>query len=112
MPQNSERTGLPIDSGALHWKHPRDMTNPLPVAEPEWRQDAACLQHPAIIFFGMEDSEPASERRAREESAKTICRSCAVRHECLDYALHAREPYGIWGGLTELERRSRVRARR
>lgn len=37
--------------------------------------------------------------------AKSICRSCPVRERCLDYALDNREPYGIWGALTERERR-------
>lgn len=40
----------------------------------------------------------------REEKAKEICRRCPVRETCLGYALAAREPYGVWGGLTEDER--------
>jgi WhiB family redox-sensing transcriptional regulator len=40
--------------------------------------------------------------------AKSICRVCPVNAECLDYALTIREPYGIWGGLTETERRSHL----
>ena len=41
----------------------------------------------------------------REAQAKAICRECPVQPECLDYALGIREPHGIWGGLTEAERR-------
>ena len=37
--------------------------------------------------------------------AKSICKVCPVNVECLEYALTIREPYGIWGGLTETERR-------
>ena len=33
-----------------------------------------------------------------------VCASCSVRVECADYAIRAREPYGVWGGLTEEER--------
>jgi hypothetical protein len=40
----------------------------------------------------------------RDRSAKAVCARCEVRVECADYALRAREPYGVWGGLTEEER--------
>lgn len=83
--------------------------NPVPVTDTAWREEAACLRHPAILFFGIDDTEPTAERRRREERAKQICSGCEVRRECLEYALTMREPYGIWGGLTELERRARLR---
>ena len=76
----------------------------------EWRDRAACLSFPAILFFGMDDVETPAERRAREDQAKLVCSSCSVRDDCLDYALTMREPYGIWGGLTEIERKARLRA--
>jgi WhiB family redox-sensing transcriptional regulator len=79
--------------------------------EEEWRERAACLEHPAVLFFGLDDSEAPAERRLREEEAKRICSACEVRQECLEYALRTREPYGIWGGLTELERRARLHRR-
>lgn len=83
------------------------------LAEPEttWREDAACLRYPAVLFFGLDDVESPAERRTREENAKRICIGCEVRDECLDYALATREAYGIWGGLTEIERRARLRTR-
>jgi WhiB family transcriptional regulator, redox-sensing transcriptional regulator len=87
------------------------MSSSLVLTGPEWRERAACLNYPAILFFGLDDSESPAERRARETQAKRICASCVVRNECLDYALTTREPYGIWGGLTELERRARLRSR-
>ncbi len=43
---------------------------------------------------------------AREAEAKAICAGCAVRRECLDYAIAIREAHGIWGGLNECERRA------
>lgn len=79
--------------------------------EAEWRSSAACLAYPAILFFGMDDNEAAPERHAREEEAKGICMHCIVRAECLEYALTTRESYGIWGGLTELERKARLQGR-
>ena len=89
------------------------MTNPvLEQEQTEWREQAACLQYPAILFFGVDDAESPAERRSREENAKLVCATCGVRRECLDYALDARAPYGIWGGLTELERKARLRSAR
>jgi WhiB family redox-sensing transcriptional regulator len=72
----------------------------------EWRERAACLAYPAVLFFGLDDNESPVERRIREEEAKSVCCTCEVRQECLEYALTTREAYGIWGGLTELERRA------
>ena len=83
----------------------------LVIPEAEWRESAACLPHPAILFFGMDENEGAAERHSREQEAKRICTECGVRAECLDYALTTREAYGIWGGLTELERKARLRDR-
>lgn len=79
--------------------------------EAEWREDAACLEYPAVLFFGLDDSETPAERRTREDRAKRVCLACGVRKECLEYALATKEPYGIWGGLTEIERRSRIHSR-
>jgi WhiB family redox-sensing transcriptional regulator len=75
-------------------------------ADAGWRENAACLAYPAVVFFGVDDTEAPAERRAREEQAKRICFTCGVRQECLEYALATKEPYGIWGGLTEIERRA------
>ena len=49
--------------------------------------------------------ERKDERIARERAAKEICRPCPVRQECLDYAIRIREAHGIWGGLSEAERK-------
>jgi WhiB family redox-sensing transcriptional regulator len=43
-------------------------------------------------------------RLRRDRAAKAICAGCPVKAECADYAIRAREPYGVWGGLTEEER--------
>lgn len=44
----------------------------------------------------------------REQRAKEICTECCVRDACLEYALSIREQHGIWGGLTENERRELI----
>jgi WhiB family transcriptional regulator, redox-sensing transcriptional regulator len=87
------------------------MTNAVMTPETAWRENASCLQYPAVLFFGVDDSESPAERRLREDKAKRICATCQVRRQCLEYALTTREPYGIWGGLTELERKARLRSR-
>lgn len=71
----------------------------------EWREHAACLDFPAVLFFGFDETEAPAEKRMREDQAKTVCVECRVRQECLDYALSARESHGIWGGMTDVERR-------
>ncbi|MFI6447215.1 WhiB family transcriptional regulator [Kitasatospora sp. NPDC050543] len=71
----------------------------------EWQLHAACRGLDSGLFF-----HPAGERgRAhdeREMAAKEVCRGCPVREECLRHALRTREPYGVWGGLSEDERRA------
>ncbi|PSK52427.1 Transcriptional regulator WhiD [Streptomyces sp. 111WW2] len=49
------------------------------------------------------------QARKLDEEAKRICALCPVRPACLDYALKAREPYGVWGGLTADERTALLR---
>jgi WhiB family redox-sensing transcriptional regulator len=58
-----------------------------------------------MVFFPPSHVERKEERLGRERAAKSICRSCSVREECLEYALRIREPHGIWGGLNETERK-------
>ncbi len=57
------------------------------------------------MFFHPE-GERGSARRRRDESAKAICRACPVLLQCRQHALTVREPYGVWGALTEDERES------
>lgn len=51
------------------------------------------------------------ERGGNTKQAKKICERCEVREECLEYALRVREPFGIWGGMTERERKRIQRER-
>ena len=70
-----------------------------------WQLKASCRGPQAEIFFPPAHAERKEEKLQREERAKAICRSCAVRVECLDYAIRIHEAHGIWGGLNEMERR-------
>ncbi|MCP2637502.1 WhiB family transcriptional regulator [Microbacterium sp. HD4P20] len=69
-----------------------DDDNPL-----SWQTDALCAQTDPEAFF--------PEKGGSTRDAKRICTSCDVRDQCLEYALQNDERFGIWGGLSERERR-------
>lgn len=68
-----------------------------------WQGQANCLGVDPDMFF--------PDRGASTREAKGVCRGCVVREECLEYALVNGEKFGIWGGLSERERR-RIRRQR
>jgi WhiB family transcriptional regulator, redox-sensing transcriptional regulator len=65
--------------------------------EPDWHERALCAQTDPEAFF--------PEKGGSTREAKKICTGCEVRSECLSYALANDERFGIWGGLSERERR-------
>jgi len=72
----------------------------LPLADaeaPEWQERALCAQTDPEAFF--------PEKGGSTREAKRVCLSCEVRGDCLEYALAHDERFGIWGGLSERERR-------
>ena len=69
-----------------------------------WSSQAAC-RGSHVHSFMSPATESVDVRRQREAEAKRICEQCRVQPECLADALRVREPLGIWGGLTESERR-------
>ena len=71
-----------------------------------WQHRAACRGPNQAIFFPPSQLERRSDKRQRERRAKEICSTCPVLPECREYALEIREQHGIWGGLTEVERRA------
>ena len=73
---------------------------PAPVEEETalaWQADALCAQTDPEAFF--------PEKGGSTREAKRICLGCEVRDACLEYALANDERFGIWGGLSERERR-------
>jgi WhiB family redox-sensing transcriptional regulator len=62
-----------------------------------WQDRALCAQTDPEAFF--------PEKGGSTREAKRVCRNCEVRAECLDFALENDERFGIWGGLSERERR-------
>jgi WhiB family transcriptional regulator, redox-sensing transcriptional regulator len=69
----------------------------------EWQLHGACRGENTELFFHPE-GERGPARAAREAAAKTICARCPVVLACGEHALRAREPYGVWGGMSESER--------
>lgn len=72
----------------------------------DWTHAAACAGEMGTSFYPPMRPEKKSARAAREQRAKAVCERCTVRQECLDYAIEHNERYGIWGGLTDNERRN------
>jgi WhiB family redox-sensing transcriptional regulator len=71
--------------------------------EATWQKFANCMGVDPDLFF--------PERGASTREAKEVCRGCVVREACLEYALSNGEKFGIWGGMSERERR-RIRRQR
>jgi WhiB family transcriptional regulator, redox-sensing transcriptional regulator len=65
--------------------------------EQSWQERSLCAQTDPEAFF--------PEKGGSTREAKKICVGCEVRAECLEYALANDERFGIWGGLSERERR-------
>jgi WhiB family transcriptional regulator, redox-sensing transcriptional regulator len=69
----------------------------------EWSPYANCLGVDPDLFF--------PDRGETTREAKEVCQGCVVREDCLEYALSHNERFGIWGGMSERERRSLRRQR-
>ena len=65
--------------------------------ESSWQERALCAQTDPEAFF--------PEKGGSTREAKRVCTGCEVKAECLEYALDNDERFGIWGGLSERERR-------
>jgi WhiB family redox-sensing transcriptional regulator len=70
---------------------------------PTWQRFAECVRHAGVDFF------PARGESVRD--AKAVCAVCPVKAECLDFALRMKVAHGVWGGLSERERRTVRRQR-
>ncbi|GLI26075.1 hypothetical protein ARHIZOSPH14_03170 [Agromyces rhizosphaerae] len=92
------RSGVPddwfIDPVKLGVPGVRAQTDDNPLS---WQTDALCAQTDPEAFF--------PEKGGSTRDAKKICTTCEVRSQCLEYALENDERFGIWGGLSERERR-------
>src|SRR5262249_47998231 len=116
-PSPGDRTGENADRGGTLWREGWAAMDELDISrtaerrgeyqigwslldafdQPEWQGRALCAQTDPEAFF--------PEKGGSTREAKQICAGCEVRAECLEYALAFDERFGIWGGLSERERR-------
>lgn len=83
---------------------------PTPVTENwDWQTGGNCRRLDSAIFFHI-DGLRGLVRQRREAQAKAICRTCPVLEACREHALEVKEPYGVWGGMGEAERRDIIKA--
>jgi len=68
-----------------------------------WRNHAACLDEDPELFFPIGNTDPAL---LQTEEAKAVCRRCEVVETCLKWAIDSRQDAGVWGGLSDDERRA------
>lgn len=87
-----------LGDGPIEWTGAHDASViPLDDGPLSWQRDALCAQTDPESFF--------PEKGGSTREAKGVCDACEVRSECLEYALANDERFGIWGGLSERERR-------
>ena len=68
-----------------------------------WRDHAACLDQDPELFFSIAGTGASAHQ---SEEAKAVCRRCEVAQTCLRWALETHQETGVWGGLSEDERRA------
>ena len=79
----------------------------------EWREKGNCwgkTKNSKTDYWFPEDDDPDKQNKIK--IAKNLCNDCAVKIECLEFALGNEEEYGIWGGMTPRERRAHLRKNR
>ena len=94
-PQVHEATAVEQPRPMVDWAD--DLTGLFEAVDEDWQEQALCAQTDPEAFF--------PEKGGSTREAKRICRACGVRDECLDFARANEERFGIWGGLSERERR-------
>ena len=82
---------------------------PVPIIENyEWQYEGECNNHDPEIFF-LPYGARMSDKRKRIQEAKKICGTCVVVEKCLTFAIETEQEFGVWGGLSEEERRVIIR---
>ncbi|KGF15893.1 MULTISPECIES: WhiB family transcriptional regulator [Corynebacterium] len=74
----------------------------------DWRHNAVCREEDPELFFPVGNSGPALAQIAK---AKVVCNRCPVTSQCLAWALETGQDAGVWGGMSEDERRALKRRR-
>ena len=86
-----------LGDGPIEWSDADVEALPFSDGPLAWQQHALCAQTDPEAFF--------PEKGGSTRDAKRVCGVCPVREECLQYAMDNDERFGIWGGLSERERR-------
>jgi WhiB family redox-sensing transcriptional regulator len=87
----------------VHTRRPPPTATQKEYAAMDWRHRSACLDEDPELFFPIGNTGPAI---LQIEEAKQVCRRCDVREQCLAWALEAGQDHGVWGGMSEDERRA------
>ncbi|WP_436694781.1 MULTISPECIES: WhiB family transcriptional regulator [unclassified Geodermatophilus] len=104
MPSFSRPSLTLLTEATPAWAEPLPASPwPAVATDDAWRLDALCAETDPEAFF--------PEKGGSTREAKRVCSGCEVRAECLESALANDERFGIWGGLSERERR-RLRLQR
>jgi WhiB family redox-sensing transcriptional regulator len=111
-PSSPQRNSAPPCEGADAPRRVRrlipaihDQVLPRPTLEAwSWLLAARCRGEDVDVFFSGDGEDSVAARR-RHRKAAALCAQCAVSSQCREYALKYQEPWGIWGGLNESERR-------
>lgn len=69
----------------------------------DWRHRAICVDEDPELFFPIGDDGPSL---LQITEAKTVCRRCPVVSDCLNWAIESGQDAGVWGGMSEDERRA------
>ena len=72
----------------------------------DWRLSGVCLEEDPELFFPIGNKGPAL---LQIEEAKAVCRRCPVMEQCLQWAMETGQEHGVWGGMSEDERRAMKR---
>ena len=75
----------------------RTQNYPIAADNPRWMESGSCMSVDPELWF--------ADMGGATRQAKLICQGCPVKVECLEYALENNERFGVWGGLSEHQRR-------
>lgn len=85
--------------------------NVLVETDVSWQEKAGCKGHPANLFFLDSANGVTTHYRRALEKARQVCVKCPVMNECYNYAVQAKEQYGVWGGVDFQVRGKKNRSR-
>ena len=100
VPNTSVPPTMPRTLGV---RRPNCVPAPIKEITMDWRDKSACLTVDPELFFPVGNTGPALDQI---DKAKQVCAQCPVVENCLQYAIESNQDSGVWGGLSEDERRA------